>query len=343
MPETANIAGRVGVVVIGRNEGERLRRCLASLAELPIRIYVDSASSDGSVAMARGLGVEVIELAEPPRLTAARGRNAGFAALAASHPQLEFVQFVDGDCEVQPGWIAAGVAALDADPGLALVFGRRRERFPDRSIYNALCDDEWNVPVGKARACGGDILCRVAPLKTIGGYDEDMIAGEDPDMSTRLRKAGWRLRRIPAEMTLHDAAILSFGQWWKRATRAGHAFAELSDRHPDVSDPPWRRRCRSIIAWGVAWPLLVAGSIGIAAVFDTGLLILPGLLLLLWVAQVARITARCRRHLPPRVAFASGFFIMVGKIAEGRGLLRYLRGRAGGPKAGLIEYKGAKA
>jgi GT2 family glycosyltransferase len=343
MADNQDISGRVGVVVIGRNEGERLRRCLASLADVPVRIYVDSASSDGSVATARGMGVKVIELSAPPRLTAARGRNAGFAALTATYPRLDYVQFVDGDCEVQPGWIAAAVAALDADTGLALVFGRRRERFPDRSIYNALCDDEWNVPVGEVRACGGDILCRVGALAAIGGYDEGMIAGEDPDMSTRLRKAGWRLHRIAAEMTLHDAAILSFGQWWKRATRAGHAFAELADRHPDVNDPPWRSRCRSILIWGLGWPLLVVGSTAVAIVADVRLLIAPALLFLAWLAQIARITIRRRRQLPGRIAIASGMFIMIGKMAEASGLLRYLRGRIGGAKAGLIEYKGAGA
>lgn len=327
---------RVGVVAIGRNEGERLRRCLASVGQGLHRVYVDSASSDDSVAMARAMGVEVVELATPPALSAARGRNAGMTQLIAAVPDLRYIQFVDGDCEVQPGWIAAAVAALDADPGLGIVFGRRRERHPDASIYNALCNDEWNVPIGEAQACGGDIMARVDAIRAIGGYDAAMIAGEDPDMAYRLRKAGWRLRRLDAEMTLHDAAILRFDQWWKRATRAGHAFAELARRHPERQ----RQRLR-VIGWGLALPLLVLASVIAALAIDArlGLIALGGTGL--WLAQALRIAWRRRRDLPPRIALAYGFLLMIGKFAEAIGLVRFERGRLGGVKAGLIEYKGA--
>ena len=55
----------IGVVVIGRNEGERLRRCLESLGpHLAATVYVDSGSADGSVALARSLGAETVELDE---------------------------------------------------------------------------------------------------------------------------------------------------------------------------------------------------------------------------------------------------------------------------------------
>jgi len=184
---------KVGLVVIGRNEGERLARCLNSVRPVAQRVYVDSGSTDGSVALARNQGVAVVELTAPPPFTAARARNSGLGRLLADHPDLEFVQMVDGDCEVQPGWIAAALAALLAEPGLALVFGRRRERYPERSIYNALCDDEWNAPVGESPGCGGDALFRVAALRQVDFYNPAMIAGEDTELSMRLRKAGWHL------------------------------------------------------------------------------------------------------------------------------------------------------
>src|SRR5687768_17706012 len=96
----------VGVIAIGRNEGERLRRCLASVVGKGCAavVYVDSNSSDGSVAMARGMGVEVVELDMSLPFSAARARNAGFERLVQAAPHVEFVQFVDGDCEVQPTW-----------------------------------------------------------------------------------------------------------------------------------------------------------------------------------------------------------------------------------------------
>jgi len=115
---------------------------------IPKKVYVDSGSTDNSVALARREAVTVVELAVPPNFTAARARNAGLAELLADDPDLEFVQMIDGDCEVQRGWIDAALKALRDEPDCALVFGRRRERYPERSVYNALCDDEWNAPIG---------------------------------------------------------------------------------------------------------------------------------------------------------------------------------------------------
>ena len=118
--------------------------------------------ADGSVILARQNGAAVVELSMPPQFTAARARNAGIARLLAANPDLEFVQMVDGDCEVHAGWISSALSALRAEPDLALVYGLRRERYPERSIYNALCEIEWNSPVGESPGCGGDVLFRPA-------------------------------------------------------------------------------------------------------------------------------------------------------------------------------------
>jgi GT2 family glycosyltransferase len=333
----------LGAVVIGRNEGERLRRCLASVGGLPC-VYVDSGSTDGSVAMARGMGVEVLELAVPPVFTAARARNEGLARLLSRWPELRFVQMVDGDCELREGWINAAAAAITADPGCAAVFGRRRERFPDRSVYNALCDDEWNVPLGEAAGCGGDALFRIEALRAVSGYDPAMIAGEDSELSMRMRKAGWRILRIAAEMTWHDAAILRFGQWWQRARRGGHGFAEMAWRHPDARWPDWPRTVRRILLWGGLLPVLAAASLLLAILLGPGWLLLTGLLLAPWPLQMARIALRSRRAgLGPRVAAANGALLMLGKIPEFLGVLRFHRNRLSGRGSTLIEYKGPAA
>ena len=331
-------SGQVGIVMIGRNEGERLRRCIASTETAAARVYVDSGSTDDSVAWARAHGVTVVELAVPPKFTAARARNAGLERLLQDHPGLRYVQMVDGDCELAPGWLDAALLALEADPQLALVFGRRRERFPERSIYNAFCDDEWNVPVGEAMAGGGDVMVRVDALTAVGGYDPMMIAGEDPDMSIRLRKAGWRLFRIDHAMTIHDAAILKFGQWWRRTERAGHAFGELADRHPGLREPDWRRQCRSILLWGGILPGLVV-ALALAAIAFGPIWLVPAVVVAaIWPAQMLRIANKRRRTLPLRQAVLTGVFLMIGKAAELVGLARYQLGRLTGRRSDLIEY-----
>ncbi|MCE9606893.1 MAG: glycosyltransferase [Planctomycetia bacterium] len=214
---------RIGVVAIGRNEGERLRTCLRSLVgRAGAVVYVDSGSTDGSVALARSLGAEVVELDLALPFTAARARNAGFERLRQVLPAVEFVQFVDGDCEVRSGWLADAIAAFEGQPRWAVVCGRRRERRPEASVFNRLCDIEWDTPVGEASACGGDALMRVVAFVEVGGFDDSLIAGEEPEMCVRMRRHGWTIHRLAAEMTWHDAAMTRLGQWWKRTVRAGH-------------------------------------------------------------------------------------------------------------------------
>ena len=333
----------LGLVVIGRNEGERLARCLTSVRDVPHRIYVDSGSTDGSVALARGNQVAVVELPVPPKFTAARARNAGLAQLLKTNPNLEFVQMVDGDCEVWAGWIEVAMTALAADPELALVFGRCRERYPERSIYNALCDDEWNSPPGDAAVCGGNALFRVSALRQVDFYNAAMIAGEDTELSMRLRKLGWRLRSLDADMTLHDAAITRVSQWWSRTRRSGHAYGEMAYLHPDARDPNWPRTVNLIVLWGGVMPLALLISVLLALIADPRWWIVTVLALLPWPIRMAQLAQRQRRRgLSMKVARASGISLMAGKIPQFLGLIAYHWNRIRGRESQLIEHKGPK-
>jgi glycosyltransferase involved in cell wall biosynthesis len=329
----------VGVVIIGRNEGERLARCLASVAGTAHCVYVDSGSTDGSVALARARGVAVVELGIPPPFTAARARNAGLQQLLSDHPELQLVQLVDGDCEVQPGWTSAAVGALQAEPRLAAVCGRRRERFPAASVYNALCDDEWNLPLGPALMFGGDVMLRVSALRQVEFYSPRMIAGEEPDLAARLHKAGWLLRVLPVEMTLHDANITRLSQWWQRMRRAGYAYAELAVLHGDLPETGYARALRRISIWGCVVPSLCAVTIA-AAFFDRRWLLATAVLLLLWTVNLTRIALRERaRGLGWKLACASALSLTAGKVAQFLGVWRYWHNRRLAREATLIEYK----
>lgn len=332
----------LGLVVIGRNEGDRLLRCFASVRDIPNRVYVDSGSTDNSVSNARAAGVVVVELPVPPPFTAARARNAGLMQLLADNPEMELVQMVDGDCELQPEWIEAAESALRRAPDLAAAFGMLRERHPERSIYNALCADEWNVPVGEATGCGGNALFRVAALRQVGFYNPTMIAGEDSELSMRLRKCGWRLRRIDAEMALHDAAITSFRQWWGRTRRSGHAFGEMAHLHPDARAPNWPRSVRSILVWGGFMPAALLAAIVLALAAGSGWWIWAALFFLPWPIRMTQLARKQRlRGLSARVATASGILLMIGKLPQLQGLIGYYLDRLAGRASQLIEYKGA--
>ena len=331
----------LGIVIIGRNEGDRLVRCLRSTGTGTETVYVDSGSTDGSVAVARDSGARIVELDMATPFTAARARNAGRAALSTG---CTLVQFVDGDCVLQPGWLEAATEALQADDGLAAVFGRRREVAPQASRYNWMCDVEWAVPPGPARYFGGDVMLRAAALDQAGGYPDEMIAGEEPDLAMRLRRRGWRIACLPVEMTLHDAAIARFGQWWRRATRSGHAYAELAARHRGGEFSDYARRIRGVMLWGAILP--IAGGVAIlmgAAAGRPWIAAAGGVLLCLPLAQFARLAIREGRRRPPREALTIAAFLMLAKPAQALGAARYWLARTRGRRSTIIEYKGEPA
>ena len=332
MGEGRSGATAVGVVVIGRNEGERLERCLASVAGGAEHLaYVDSGSSDGSVALARSQGIEVIELDMRQPFTAARARNAGLQRLLQLRSDLKYVFFVDGDCEVAHGWIGEAVRFLESHPDVAVVCGRRRERHPEKSIYNLLCDIEWDgAPAGETGACGGDAVMRVAAFRQVAGFRPDLICGEEPELCARLRQAGWRIWRLAADMTTHDAAIYHFTQWWQRTVRVGYGYAMFMRLDSVRHDKQWIGRYRRSRVWSLGVPaLIVAASpfFGWSALW----------LLALYPLQVARLALRGRRG--ARANWSRAAALVLGHFAEMHGQLKYQLQRYRGTRSGLIEYK----
>lgn len=319
-----------GAVVVGRNEGERLKRCLQALSAAGLVVYVDSGSTDGSADWAKNSGAVVVELDMSRPFTAARARNAGFARLRECAPDLRYVQFVDGDCEVVVSWPGRAIEFLGLNDRVAAVCGRRRERWPDRSIYNWLCDQEWDGPAGEVRAFGGDVMMRVDAFTEVNGYCDALIAGEEPELGVRLRAAGWRLWRIEGDMTLHDAAMTRFGQWWLRVVRSGYAFAQGAQMHGRSPARHWVWESRRAWLWGAWLPFLCAIVSVVLAPWGWSIW-------MIYPFQVLRQTLRNDGPLRRRATVAT--FQMLARFPEALGQLKYFRDRALGLQARLIEYK----
>ena len=293
-------------------------------------MYVDSGSTDGSTVLAHNMGVEIVELDMRTPFTAARSRNEGFKRLMVGAPGLQFVQFVDGDCEIRPAWLAAAAEFLRVRPEVAVVSGRLRERHPEASIYNELCDVEWDTPLGQSAYCGGICMIRVEAFKVIGGFRANLIAGEEPELCIRLRAAGWTVWRIENDMALHDAAITRFDQWWRRSMRGGYAFAEGALLHGAPPEQHWVRETRSAWVWGAGIPAAVL--LGLLALGPVALLAL-----LIYPLQVARLFFRSTG--PPRLRAWRSFFLVVGKFPEAIGQFKFQAARTRGGQSELIEYK----
>lgn len=315
----------LGVVVIGRNEGAHLGACLDSVTSGSARVvYVDSGSVDESVAIARGKGVSVLQLDPSRPFSAARARNEGFARLQEIYPDASLVQFVDGDCEVTPGWLEAAATFLAERPDAATVSGRLRERHPEASIYNALCDLEWDVPPGESQACGGNVMMRAAAFAGARGFRADLLAGEEPELARRLAASGWRNWRIAREAARHDAGMLRFSQWWRRAARNGYGFGQGFHLASREGGRLWARELRSAWLWAAAIPAAIACSLLMLGPAALGML-------LVYPLQVIRLAVRGRRSFSANAS--SALLLVLGKFAELLGHLRYLRDRAFTPAA----------
>jgi glycosyltransferase involved in cell wall biosynthesis len=320
----------VGVVIIGRNEGERLRNCIASVKlQTDVIVYVDSGSTDDSVNYAKKTGVTTIFLNPSRPFTAARARNEGFGELKSIAPELRFVQFIDGDCLLVDGWIQKAIHFLHERPEVAVVCGRRRERFPEASLYNRLIDLEWNTPVGEARACGGDALMRVAAFESVGGFASFIVAGEEPDLCFRMRKKGWMVWRLEAEMTQHDAAIAHFGQWWRRSVRSGFGAAQIWHLHRSSQLAEFANGVIRAAIWGGLAPIIIMGGFIVNAKVFLTLLIYP--------LQVCRIAIS--RGAMSEESWAYGLIMTLSKFAELQGISKYVWDFAKGTVPAPIEYK----
>ncbi len=326
----------LGVILIGRNEGDRLRRCIESVKTLCPQgttvVYVDSGSTDASQSLAESQGLTLLALDLNRPFTAGRARNEG-AALVTARANPEHLLFLDGDCELVPNFLEAATTFLTSNPKVAAVAGRRRERHPNASVYNRLCDMEWNTPVGPASEIGGDALYRASAFNAVNGFNPAIIAGEEPDLCVRLRTAGWAIHRIDVEMTLHDAGMTRFSQWWKRSVRAGHAFAEGAWRHAGVGH--WVRPAMRVWVWTIILPALVMVS--------TAFLHWWSILLLLAYVKPLVGAARFRMKRGDSVADAATYsaFCLIAKFAELWGQSKFLLSRLTRKQTKIIEYKAA--
>ncbi|PKH85166.1 glycosyltransferase [Colwellia sp. Bg11-28] len=320
---------KIGVVIIGRNEGKRLIKCLNStLTENTNVVYVDSNSTDNSVKNAKDSGAAVIDLDMSKPFSAARARNTGWQYLIVQHPEIEYIQFIDGDCELQTTWLEQARGFLHNNTEYAIVCGRRRERFPEATLYNQFCDDEWNTPVGDALSCGGDALIRTKCLQEVNGYKDFFVAGEEPEMCYRLRQNNWKIFRLNEEMTLHDANITRFTQWWKRANRSGFAFALSAKEHGKEKEKYCVREAIRPLMWtGAFFTILILS------------LFSPFLLITLLIFPLQIIKMYLKKTDKSLYGLKSCLFLMISKFPEALGVVDLMIKTIKKQDYTIIEYK----
>ena len=319
---------KVGIIIIGRNEGERLRACFESIIQFSVNcVYVDSDSTDGSVKLANSFGIKAISLDMSVPFSAARARNVGAEFILKNREDIEFLQFIDGDCTLNSEWISTALSVCQ--PQTAIVCGRRKEKYPKESVYNQLCDIEWNTPLGYAKSCGGDFLIKTDCFKTVEGFNPSVVAGEEPELCYRLREKGFHILRIDHDMTYHDANIHNFKQHWMRSVRSGYAYALGFYLHNKPSERHWLRENMSATFWGIFIPSIIF----IGAMFNLAFLFI----LMIYPLNTLKIFLKVRGELPIPAIYSIS--LMLGKFSESVGILKFIKNIIFSQKHRIIEYK----
>jgi glycosyltransferase involved in cell wall biosynthesis len=334
--DNSSVQPVLSVVVIGRNEGQRLARCFESIARIKTVgvkevIYVDSASTDSSAELASRYGALSITI-HPERPTAAVARNTGWRRAAS-----DLILFLDGDTVLHSDFPRVAYDALSMDESIAAVWGHRREMHPERSFFNRVLDLDWIYPPGLSEFCGGDVLMRRIALVETGGFDDGLIAGEEPELCRRIRARGFKILHIDEPMTLHDLDIKHWSQYLKRAIRAGYAYAEISGRFRDSDEAFWSSEKRANVLRCSCWVITFAAA-GIASIRFGAIPFVFWFTLLLVLSLRSAWRARWKSDdLMTLLLF--GIHSQLQQIPIFIGQLKYAFDRNRRSRSGLIEYK----
>ena len=220
---------RLSIIIPTRNEAPRIEACLRAFqplvsggeAEL---IVVDNSSVDETAERAAACGARV--LVQGPERSAQRNRGAREA-------RGDYLFFVDADMRVPAPTLEEILSCLRRpDPPDALYVRERMVgkgfwvavRNFERSFYDATCVDG-------IRVIRRDLFLRV------GGYDEELYAGEDWDLDRRLLAAGARTELTRGALE-HDEGVFSLRRFLAKKAYYGRNFGRYLEKWN------WDERCR---------------------------------------------------------------------------------------------------
>jgi glycosyltransferase involved in cell wall biosynthesis len=178
---------KLTICVIGRNEGANLADCAKSLFSLNLMgieletIYIDSASSDESVPIARRYFDVVIELTASPHLNAGAARAVG---TEQSHG--DWVLYLDGDMRLSPDFVPIIQKCIDKCDEAVGVSGRTINIYPDGSSnFIEFYGNEGGQP---CRAFGGAVMLNRNAVLSAGNWATNLYSSEEVELLSRLIK-----------------------------------------------------------------------------------------------------------------------------------------------------------
>lgn len=271
-----------------------IRSALAAVADLGGEVILaDSGSSDGTIAIARAYPIRIVSLADP----AERSCGAG-AQLAFQDATGDYFYILDGDMVLDPGFLAAGIAYLEAHPDVAAVGGLVREMNTEAAEFEIRAravesEGAWRPGPVDRLDCGG--LYRVAAIREVGWFaDRNLHAFEEFELGARLRSRGWKLARIDHPAVDHYGHRSDGYALLLRRLRTGYAGAPGEVLRSAIGQPQLREVVRHLSHIRVAllvtlWWLALLVSIGTGAWVALAALIAAPVLFLSWRRRSARL------------------------------------------------------
>lgn len=292
-------AGGYEVLVCDDAAEEAARRLVASFAAQaagPIR-YLPVLAGHGPAA-ARNLGWR-----------AARGR---------------LIAFTDDDCLPQPGWLRAGVDALEA--GADAAWGRLEMPLPPSPT-----DYELDA-AGLSRAVfvTANCFCRRAALERVGGFDERFTAAwrEDTDLYFSLLEGGCHVAHVPDAVVVHPVRPAAWGVSLRQQAKTRFDVL-LRKKHPALYGrriPPLPRSYYAIVAALLA---AAAGAVLRQPALALSGALACGVLTLLFCARRLRGASKAPSHVA-EMALTSALIPPLSLYWRLRGLLAFRRVAASG-------------
>lgn len=205
------------------NEAEGIEKTIDSigqqLAEYPHKIIVaDSLSTDNTQQLASHKGVTVVSLTDPADRCCGVGHQLGYL-----YSEGEYILLMDGDMELEPGFIDKAVEFLKANPDYAGVAGTVEmdgaENYEFKSRKQRINEI---YPLGDCDHLGGGGLYRRSAIEDIGYLsNRNLHAYEEAELGIRLLAAGYKLHRLDVPYFSHTSYTMPTFKMLKYRWRSG--------------------------------------------------------------------------------------------------------------------------
>lgn len=194
---------KVSIVIIGRNEEKTVGKCLTAAigaaeqiggAEI---IFVDSASTDNTVAVVQSYGIRVLSLKPDWVLTPSAGRFIG-----SHYSTGDFILFVDADTLVYRDFLPKAIEHFRRNPTIGGINGRLDDTDEQGEIFENV-EERYDEITEVKWLRGPCCFYRREALRCAGSFNPHLAVEEEAELGLRLIKHGWKLRLIPVPMACH--------------------------------------------------------------------------------------------------------------------------------------------